>query len=157
MGYDRSQIGVEKDCGSMVIEQGKIHEFAKAVGIRDTLCHDSAAAEDAGYDGTVAPPTYMAASAFWATGMAAPGVLGMDLKRLLHGEQSYEQHRPVVAGDRLHGTRVITDLVEKEGKRGGTMTLVTEEVRWRDDHGEPVVTSRAVYVETAGKVEKESA
>jgi acyl-CoA thioesterase FadM len=60
---------------------------------------------------------------------------------ILHGEQEFTYHRSVVVGDVLLGEGVVVDAYAKESK-GKTMTFVVTETVWRDDAGEPVVTSR---------------
>ena len=47
--------------------------------------------------------------------------LGLDLGRIVVGEVQWEYHAPVYAGDQLSGTRVVRDVSERVGKRGGTM------------------------------------
>jgi hydroxyacyl-ACP dehydratase HTD2-like protein with hotdog domain len=60
---------------------------------------------------------------------------------VLHGEQEFVYHRPIVAGDVLDGTSVIADVYEKEAK-GSIMVFVVTETVWRDATGSPVVTER---------------
>ncbi len=59
-------------------------------------------------------------------------VLGVDIGRILHGEQSFTYHAPVVAGDRLAFESRISDIVDK---KGGALTLVTVETRVTRDTG----------------------
>ena len=61
---------------------------------------------------------------------------------ILHGEQEFTYHRPVVVGDVLVGEGKVVDAYRKESK-GQTMTFVITETKWVDRKtGEPVVTSR---------------
>ena len=61
---------------------------------------------------------------------------------VLHGEEEFTYHRPIVVGDVLVGEGRIVDLYEKESK-GRTMTFVVTETVWRDEKsGEPAVTER---------------
>ena len=61
---------------------------------------------------------------------------------ILHGEQEFTYHRPVLAGDVLVGEGTVADAYRKESK-GKTMTFVVVETAWRDQAtGEPVCTSR---------------
>ena len=61
---------------------------------------------------------------------------------ILHGEQEFTYHRPVVVGDVLVGEGTVVDAYRKESK-GRTMTFVITETKWVDrETGEPVVTSR---------------
>ena len=58
---------------------------------------------------------------------------------VLHGEQEFVYHRPIVAGDVLQSEGRIVDAYEKESK-GSIMTFFVMETVWRDESGEPVVT-----------------
>jgi hydroxyacyl-ACP dehydratase HTD2-like protein with hotdog domain len=59
---------------------------------------------------------------------------------VLHGEQEFEYHRPLVVGDVLVGEGTIADVYEKESK-GKTMTFIVVKTVWRDEQsGDPVVT-----------------
>ena len=61
---------------------------------------------------------------------------------VLHGEQEFEYHRPIVAGDVLRSEGKVVDAYEKESK-GKTMTfLVTENVFKDAKTGDPVLTTR---------------
>jgi hypothetical protein len=61
---------------------------------------------------------------------------------VLHGEQEFVYHRPIVEGDVLDGEGRVTDIYEKESK-GAIMTFIVMETVWRDaETREPVVTER---------------
>ncbi len=61
---------------------------------------------------------------------------------ILHGEQSFHFHRPVVVGDVLHGVGSIVNVYQKESN-GRTMSFIVEEQAWSDTtNGEPVVEVR---------------
>jgi acyl dehydratase len=61
---------------------------------------------------------------------------------ILHGEQEFTYHRPVLAGDVLVGEGSVVDAYQKESK-GKTMTFIVVETAWRAQAtGEPVCTSR---------------
>jgi hypothetical protein len=60
---------------------------------------------------------------------------------VLHGEQEFIYHRPLVAGDVLYGEGTVTEAYEKES-RGKVMTFLVSETVWKDRKtGEPVVTA----------------
>lgn len=157
MAIDLSVIGLESDEATWKVEEGKVREFARAVGITDPLCTDPEAARAAGFKGVVAPPTFAITAGQWApTWESAARTCGFELTRLLHGEQHFELHRPICAGDVLVGRKRIVDLYEKEGRRGGTMTFVTEDTTWCDAAtGIPVVTTTTTLIETAKRVDKD--
>lgn len=123
------------------VERGKIAEFARAC-LNES---DAYRRTDA-----VAPPTFPRTLAFWAPrgGGEQRGRGGMDLRRVLHGEQEFEYVRPLRAGDVLTATSAVKDTYEKEGKRGGTMRFVLSETTFRDQDGEIVAYSRSTTIET---------
>src|SRR3954453_10841909 len=57
---DESAIGYEAEPYDMVVERGKIREFARATMSRNPDYFDDPVA--------VSPPTFLMASSFWATG-----------------------------------------------------------------------------------------
>lgn len=140
----------------MVIERGPVSVFADAVKDSSPIYRDARAAEAAGLDAIPVPPTYPIAMAHWgafaelqpdavkeASGIGS--VLRPLLEKgglLLHGEQSFEYHRPVVVGDVLVGEGKVADVYEKQAGTG-TLTFVVSETIWRDEvTGDPVVTTR---------------
>lgn len=75
---------------------------------------DEAAAAASPHGGLVAPPSYAAAFAIEPFSAACQDpALGIDLRRLVHGEQSFELSGPIRPGDVLTTTGEITGLREK--------------------------------------------
>src|SRR5437588_4295751 len=159
MAVDKSLIGTPTGRSRIVIERGPVSTFAKAVKDENPVYHNPKAAKEAGFDDIPVPPTYgFSAMAFFGafpelqpTDDPAAGrspvmdALGGLMKKggiILHGEQEFEYHRPLLVGDVLEGEGKIVDLYEKESK-GKTMTfLVTENVYKDAESGEPVLTTR---------------
>src|SRR6185312_4923724 len=80
----------------------KIREFAEAVGDLHPLYLDRVAARSAGHSDVVAPPTF----AMLVVARAQEAVLflpelGLDFARVVHGDQRFVHHRPIVSGDLL--------------------------------------------------------
>lgn len=85
-----------------VVGVEKIREFAAAIGETAAVCTDRAAARAAGYADLVAPPTFAIVVAAGAQDAILFGTdLGVDFSRVVHGDQRFEHHRPIVAGDEL--------------------------------------------------------
>ena len=141
---DKSIVGTEMGGSSMVVERGKIREFAKAI-LDDNSAYES--------DDPAVPPTYTMAIAHWPAPKGGQGAnlagLGLDLLRILHAGQEYEYLGDIKAGDTLTTRSKISDVYEKEGKRGGTMTFVTSETTFTNQRGEDVLISRTILVQTA--------
>jgi acyl dehydratase len=85
-----------------LVGREKIREYAESVGELSPLCHDIAAAREAGYDDLVAPPMFAAVYKWRAMGPAVlDPEIGIDFSRLVHGEQDFTWHQPVIAGDEI--------------------------------------------------------
>ncbi len=79
--------------------------------------------------------------------------LGLDLRRVLHGECRWEYFEPVLVGDELTETRRVSDVTRREGKRGGTMTMITIETDFTNQRDELVVRQTDVLIETGGSTQ----
>jgi hypothetical protein len=149
---------IGKPTGTIVVtvERGQLALFADAVKEVSPIYRDARAAAQAGLAGIPAPPTYpFVMEHFGAypelqptdgpTGNPMAEVLGPLMANgglILHGEQEFTYHRPVLAGDVLVGEGKVADAYRKESK-GKTMTFVVVETAWREQStGEAVCTSR---------------
>jgi hypothetical protein len=130
----------------IVVERGKIREFASATG--------SARPEYLDDPEPVSPPTFLTTVAFWQPDEANDiyRELDIDLRRLLHGEQEFVFLRePPRAGTVLHAQATVEEIYEKEGRRGGVMTFVVMRTDFSDDDGAVVAQSRSTLIETAAR------
>ena len=48
--------------------------------------------------------------------MEIVNTLGIDIMRLLHGEEAYEYFTPIYAGDVLTSTTIVVEIYQKEKK-----------------------------------------
>ena len=69
--------------------------------------------------------------------------LGVDMARVLHGEQSFTYHRPVHAGDRLTLTTTTRDIY---AKKGGALEFIVQDTSALNDNGDLCVEMRMVTV-----------
>ena len=131
------------------VERGKIREFARATGSADPAYLDA--------DRPVSPPTFLTTQFFWQDGDAnAWQLVELNQQRGLHAEQEYTFHGPPPrAGTRLTAQSTITNLFEKEGRRGGTMTFVEMVTEFRDESGTLVAEAKMTGVETGKAPEGE--
>ncbi|MGH9030748.1 MAG: FAS1-like dehydratase domain-containing protein [Acidimicrobiia bacterium] len=157
MPADTSVIGKSTGASKVTVERGPVSNFAQAVLDESPVYASPGAARAAGFEAIPAPPTFSFAMRHWGTfpddqppdptgGKNPMHEVMSDLFGrggiVLHGEQEFEYHRPLMVGDVLVGEGTITDLYEKESK-GKTMTFVVTETVWRDEKtDEPVVTER---------------
>jgi acyl dehydratase len=136
----------------MRVEFGKIREFARAIKDENPIYFDEAHAKSVA-GGVMPPPTFTMTQAFWDE-PANRIDLGLDLRRVLHGEQEFEYVKPIYAGDTLTAQGRISSVEKRPGKRGGEMTLVTLETEYKNQRGEVCLYSRSTIIETAKPVEK---
>ncbi len=155
MAVDKSLIGRPTSASRVRIERGPVSFFASALKDTNTVYSDPAAAKAAGFSDLPAPPTFsFAMQHMGKTGETQPpdptkgtnpmnefmGNLMANGGIVLHGEQDFVFHRPIVVGDVLVSEGKIADVYEKEAK-GKTMTFIVMETVWRDEKtNEPVVT-----------------
>lgn len=124
----------------------KIREFAEATGAHPVHT-DPEAARALGYPDVVAPPTF---AVIVAQRCDAQLVLdpeaGIDFERVVHGEQSFIHHRPIVAGDRLVAVLHVDSV-----RSAGGHSMVTTRSEIATDGGEPVCTATSTIVVRAGE------
>jgi acyl dehydratase len=146
---DASLIGRPLDEFPLPVDRSKVREFAKALFDEDPIYVDESAARDAGFGGIPAPLTFAAASMHFRDDLALfQEHLGLDLRRVLHGESTWEYLAPIEAGDELVAHRRIADIATRPGKRGGEMTLITFEIDFVNQHGDTVLRERDVVIQT---------
>ena len=157
MAADTSAIGRPTSANRVRIERGPVSYFAGAVEDDNPIYHDVQAAKAAGFDDLPTPPTFSWGWTHMGTvGEEQPsdptkgshpinelmGALMAKGGLVLHGEQEFVYHRPVVAGDVLVSSGKIGDVYERESK-GKTMTFIVMETEWRDEKtGDPVITEK---------------
>ena len=147
---DTFPIGTELDEFPLPVESSKVREFAIALLDDDPIYQDVGAARAAGFDDIPAPLTFAAASSHFRDDLLMFERLDMDLRRVLHGESSWEYLAPVTVGERLLARRRLADVAMRPGKRGGDMTLYTFESEFVNDRGDTVLRQRDVVIETGG-------
>ncbi|MFN8185334.1 MAG: MaoC family dehydratase N-terminal domain-containing protein [Candidatus Nanopelagicales bacterium] len=128
------------DTDAYLIGREKVREFATAIGDFSPVFHDLAAAAALGYPDLPAPPTF--AFSITQRAMAAAMFdpdLGLDYARVVHGEQSFEYRRPLLAGDEVVVKSHIADI----HTRGSNEFLVTQ-ADIVTVEGELVVSTRSV-------------
>ena len=144
MPVNREFIGREYPA-SAPFEVGREHirRFAEAIGDLHPAYLDAEAARALGHPDVIAPPTFLTVLNFrYATeGPIADPALGLDYSMVVHGEQSFELHRPVRAGDVLDSVQSVEDI--KDAGRNELIVTVTA-VTAAD--GDKVATLRSTIV-----------
>ncbi len=113
MAIDRAQIGRKSPPYHVDVEKGQLAFFAKVTGADDPIYFDEVAAKDRGHRAILAPPTF-AFSLFLRSPLKLED-LGVDVRRILHGEQHFTHYAPVYAGDRMRLVDEVTDIYDRKG------------------------------------------
>jgi acyl dehydratase len=141
---DKRHIGHILPRYTVDVEKGRLRFFAKAIGQADPVYSDDAAARDAGHPALPVPPTFLFCLEMDAPNPAAVReLLGIDIGRVLHGEQSFTYHAMAYAGDRLDFEQRIADIYDK---KNGALEFVVRETRVTNQHGALVAELRGVTV-----------
>ena len=157
------------------VDRSSILLFAAALGEENPIYYDESYAKGTPLGGVIAPPTFAIASAHWNPTYFLRGVRKIpapppapagpkersgdleadegDLRRVLHGEQRFDYHKPLRSGMRLRVASRPGKLWEREGKRGGKLRFSETITEYRDENGELVVTATMVGVLTEKAVE----
>ena len=112
---DHKYIGHVEPAFEVLVEKGRLKFFAKATGQTDPVYTDEAAAHAAGHPDLPVPPTFLFCLEMEAPDPAAiRNLLGMDYRRLLHGEQGFVYERMAYAGDVLRFEQRVEEIYDKK-------------------------------------------
>jgi len=141
---DRKYIGHVEPAFEVLVEKGRLRFFAKATGQTDPVYTDDAVALAAGHPALPVPPTILFCLEMEAPDPAAiRNLLGMDYRRLLHGEQGFVYERMAYAGDVLRFEQSIEDIYDK---KNGALEFVVRKTIVTNQRGESVAQLRTVSV-----------
>jgi acyl dehydratase len=131
------------------IEAGKVREFARAIGDASPVRHDVEAARSMGFAAVPAPPTFTTAIFHYLDTDYAhlSKLLGLDLSRLVHGEQAWTLRRPLLVGEVLDAVTTLDSVAARPARSGGVMRRVVVSTAYRDAAGEVTVTEAMTMVE----------
>lgn len=115
----------------------KIREFATATKATSPAHYDVAAARALGYSDVVAPPTFAIIIAQRADAqLIADPDSGIDFSRVVHADQRFTHHRPIVAGDEL-----VTELHVDQVRTMGAGAMITSRAEISTVDGVKVATT----------------
>lgn len=99
--------------------------------------------EAIGHPGPGVPPTIVTVPEIEVglSNVVSDPELGIDLSRVLHGEQAYEWTRPLTLGETLTAEAVIESF-----RRKGAMGFLTLRTELRDEAGELVASGRSTLI-----------
>lgn len=142
---NRDVIGKEYPPYPVTVERGKIKEFARAIGDLNPFYLDDAVGRASEWGDVIAPPTFATSFRDDASQGAFLADLGIDISRVLHGEQEFDIHRQLRPGETYLCRSKVLDVYEKSGK-SGAMAFVVRETAITDRTNELVATMRHITV-----------
>lgn len=117
----------------------KIREFARSVKAAHPAHYDVEAARDLGHRDLVAPPTFAIIVAQRADAqLIEDPEAGIDFTRVVHADQRFTHHRPIVAGDEL-----VAELHVDQVRAMGGGAMVTTRAEISTVEGERIATTRS--------------
>ena len=150
-------VGLPTGKATIAVERGPITQFAASVTDKNPIYGNRDAARAAGFADIPVPPTYFFSGAtFWgAFPEAQPAdatpdrnptmeIIGKLMATggiVLHGEEEFTYHQPVVVGDTISSEGKVVDLYEKPAG-DKTMTFLVTENEYRNQDGDLVLTAR---------------
>jgi len=115
----------------------KIREFAAATKASSPAHFDLEAARALGYADLVAPPTFAIIVAQRADAqLISDPQSGIDFSRVVHADQRFTHHRPIVAGDEL-----VAELHVDQVRAMGAGAMITSRAEITTVDGEKVATT----------------
>jgi acyl dehydratase len=143
---DQSAVGRSFTPVTARVEPGRLRYFVNTIGERNPIYRDAQVARTEGYSAIPAPPTYLFCLEMLDSDNPFEFLteLEINLTRILHGEQSFTYHAPVVVGDTITFRSRVTGVTDK---KGGAMTMVVLVTEVTNQHGVRVAeTARTVVV-----------
>lgn len=131
-------VGLSGEPFTFQVDSRHIRQFAQAIGDTNPLYTDEEYAKTTIHGGIIAPPTFPI-----VVGQESGGDLdlGLDYRRMLHGEQQFIYSRAIRPGDILTCQLKVTNVYEREGKNG-KMEFLVMDTEMVDNENNHVVTSR---------------
>ena len=128
------------------VEREKVREYANAVLNTDAAYFDEKAAADLGYQGLLAPLTFISVFSYTAQrALFEAADIGINDKKIVQVDQVLKFLRPIIAGDKLYCDVYVHELRQAHG----TDIIVTKSVV-TNQNGEIV---QETYTTLAGRSE----
>jgi acyl dehydratase len=120
---------------TFIVGREQVRQYATAIKANDPATHDEDAAAELGHDSLIAPLTFISIFAVMIQRHFFQHVdVGLEAMQIVQVDQKFVYHKPIKAGDKLHGTMHVESVVE----RFGADIVVTRNV-CHDEHGDMVL------------------
>lgn len=146
--FDKSKIGQSFAPFTFEVQRNKIHELTTAIGDDNPIYHSREAALEAGFADVPISPTTPTMFSFWGNRQKGASLadLGINVSRILHGEEEYEYLAPIYPNDVLTGVTTLVDGKTRQGSGGYSMDILTTETRYVNQHNRPVLKTRTTII-----------
>lgn len=146
--FDTSKVGQTFPPFTVEVYRNKIDELTTAIGDPNPIYHSREAAQAAGYPDVPLSPTSPTLFNFWGNRNGGRNLasVGINLARVLHGEEEYEYLAPIYPGDVLTGVSKIVEGRHRAGRDGSSMDIVTTETSYTNQHNQLVLKARTTIV-----------
>lgn len=144
MALDPKIVGTQLPSVTATIDPGRLRFFAKAIGETDRIYLDAESARAAGHPDIPVPPTFL-----FGLELEHPDSwrwvhnLGIDIRSVLHGEQSFTYYSVAHAGDVLTARPQIADVYSK---KGGALDFIVKATTITRENDSTVAELRSVLV-----------
>lgn len=146
--FDKSKIGQSFAPFTYEVQRNKIHELTKAIGDENPAYHNREAAQEAGFPDVPISPTTPTMFSHWGNRQRGSSLadIGINVSRILHGEEEYEYIAPIYPGDMLTGTTTLVEGKTRQSSDGQMMDILTTETRYVNQHNQHVLNTRSTVV-----------
>lgn len=128
----QEKIGAKLESYTFKVEAGKVKELALAIGdLKEEYLI-----------GEKLLPTFPTVIDFWGGGQSTGELLGLNVKKVLHGEQEYEYFGEMKVGDILTVKGVVENIYTK-----AAMNFVIIKKEYFNEQDELVLISRSTVIE----------
>jgi acyl dehydratase len=145
--FDKSKIGHSFPPFTFEVERGKVRELALAIGDDNPIYQSKEAAQAVGYPDIPLYPTSPTTFTFWGNRKMVGQLssFGINLMRVLHGEEDYEYLAPIYPGDMLTGVMRLVDAKSRQTQEG-SMDILNLEIDYTNQHDTLVLKARQVVI-----------
>ncbi len=146
--FDKSKIGYSFTPFTIEVQKNKIHELTSAIGDNNPVYHSREEAQVAGLPDVPISPTTPTMFTFWGPRQQGNDLasLGINVARILHGEEEYEYLAPIYPNDVLTGTTTVADGKTRRGSDGSSMDIITTETHYTNQQNIVVLNTRTTIV-----------
>ncbi len=131
--WNPDYIGKEYAPFSIIVDAARIAAFADAIGETSPVYREEVAARAAGYPAIPAPLTFCFSLMMDAEqSFLVHGDMDIPIPKTVHGEQWFNYHAAMFAGDTITGRQKIADMFEK---KGGALQFIVTETQMDNQHG----------------------